>query len=79
MFARLVLAIVFLGSFAHADAPDQQPTFVLTIKDPVGGKPAQHKKLTDALRARETELKPALLAKTSPITPRGSRLRRPCR
>lgn len=63
MFARLPLALLMVGSLAHADV-DQAPSFVLTVNEPVGGKPAQHKKLTDAVRAREAELKPALLAKT---------------
>lgn len=63
MFVRLVLAILIVGSVAQA-APDQQPSFVLTVNEPVGGKPAQAKTLTDAIRAREAELKPALLAKT---------------
>lgn len=63
MLVRLVLAILLVGSVAHA-APDQQPSFVLTVNEPVGGKPAQGKALTDAIRAREAELKPALLAKT---------------
>lgn len=72
MFARLPLALLMVGSIAHADVV-QDPSFVLTVNEPVGGKPAQHKKLTDAVRAREAELKPALLAKTK--AHRASRLK----
>lgn len=65
MFARLLPAIlIVVGSLAHADPVEQDPSFVLTVNEPVGGQPAQHKKLTEALRAREAELKPALLART---------------
>lgn len=62
MFVRLLIAALLLvGSSASAE---QEPTFVLTVKPPVGGKPQQHKLLTDTLHAREAALKPALLAKT---------------
>lgn len=64
MFVRLLIAIALLGSIARADAPQQDPSFVLAIDPPVGGKADKHKLLTDALRADEAELKPALLAKT---------------
>lgn len=62
MFVRLLFAAMLVSRVAHAE---QEPSFVLTIDEPVGGKPAQHKVLTDAVRAREAELKPALLAKTA--------------
>lgn len=61
MFVRLVLSILLVSSVVHAD---QQASFVLTVNEPVGGKPAQSKAFADAIRAREAELKPALLAKT---------------
>jgi hypothetical protein len=64
MFVRhLVLMmslLVFVGT-AHAN---QEPTFLLNVKKPVGGNAKGHKLIQDTLRAREAVLKPALLAKT---------------
>lgn len=66
MFVRLVIAIsLIVGVVSNASA-EQEATFVLTVKEPVGGKPQQHKKLTEVVQAQEAALKPALLAKTKP-------------
>ncbi len=64
MFVRLVIAISLIVGLGSTASAEQEPTFVLTVKEPVGGKPPQHKKLTEALQAQESTLKPALLAKT---------------
>ncbi len=67
MFVRLLIgraAIAALLVVSPTAVADQAPTFVLTVKPPVGGKPQQHKLLTDTLQAREVALKPILLAKT---------------
>jgi len=65
MFVRLLIALAVLSvsSFARA-TPEQEATFVLTVKEPVGGKAALHKGLVSALEKREEILKPKLLEKT---------------
>lgn len=64
MFVRLLIAsllIVGLGSNASAD---QEPSFVLTVKEPTGGKASLHAQLADTLRAQEPVLRPKLLERT---------------
>ncbi len=64
MFVRLLIASLLIVGFGSSASAEQEPSFILTVKPPVGAKASLHAQLTDALRAREPVLKPQLLAKT---------------
>ena len=64
MFVRLLIALALIAGLASPASADQQPTFLLTVKQPAGAKPSLHAKLVDTLKAREDYLKPKLLDKT---------------